>query len=43
MSADTATLSICFTKMWGNTHETSLYAFANLGQLPSVWSGANTV
>ena len=31
------------TKMWGNTHETSLHAFANLGQSPSVWSGANTV
>ena len=42
-SADTATLSTCLTKMWVITHETSLQAFANLGQSPSVWSGVNTV
>nr|DAX25749.1 MAG TPA: hypothetical protein [Caudoviricetes sp.] len=29
--------------MWVITHETSLHASANLGQTPSVWSGANRV
>ena len=38
-SADTATLSTCLAKMWMITYETSLQAFVNLGQTPSVWSG----
>lgn len=43
MSAVTATLSTCLAKMWVITHETSLQAFVNLGQTPSVWSGGNVV
>ncbi len=38
-SADTTILSTCLEKMWVITHETSLQASANLGQMPSVWSG----
>ena len=29
----------CLAERWVITHETPLQAFANLGQLPSVWSG----
>ena len=29
----------CLAERWVITHETLLQAFANLGQLPSVWSG----
>ena len=42
MSADTVILSTCLVKMWVITHETSLQAFANLGQKPSVWSGGKS-
>ncbi len=38
-SADTTILSTYLEKMWVITHETSLQASANLGQMPSVWSG----
>jgi len=43
MSADKASLGTCLEKMWVITHETSLQASANLGQMPSVWSGEETV
>ena len=38
-SADRVILRPCLAERWVITHETPLQAFANLGQLPSVWSG----
>jgi len=38
-SADRVILRPCLAEMWVITHETSLQAFANLGQSLSVWSG----
>lgn len=38
-SADRVVLRPCLAERWVITHETPLQAFANLGQLPSVWSG----
>ena len=38
-SADRVILKPCLAERWVITHETSLHAFANLGQSPSVWSG----
>ena len=38
--ADRVILRPCLAERWVITHETPLQAFANLGQLPSVWSGA---
>ena len=37
--ADRVILRPCLAERWVITHETPLQAFANLGQLPSVWSG----
>lgn len=38
-SADRVILRPCSAERWVITHKTPLQAFANLGQLPSVWSG----
>lgn len=42
-SADRVILRPCLAERWVITHETPLQAFANLGQLPSVWSGETCI